>query len=178
VNIFILDLDFNKCAIYHNDKHVIKLITEGVQLLSNAMHYYGFYPTPHKLSHMNHPCSKWVRDSKTNWQWLWNLCNSLGEEYTHRYNKKHLSHTKLIQYIPNNPNIVDLGLTPFANCTPYKENLNVVEAYRLYYVTHKYHLAFWKKRNIPEWYINIKEKLLTSSTIKCNNIDDGYLTII
>lgn len=178
MNIFILDIDPEQCAVYHNNKHVIKLVTEGVQLLSNAMHYYELKSAPHKISHFNHPCSRWVRESKSNWLWLWGLCNALGNEYTYRYDRKHLSHIKLLQYIPNNPNIIDLGLTPFANCTPYKLNLNVVDAYRLYYVTHKNHIAFWKKRNIPNWYKNIKENLLTNSTIRCNNIDDRYSAII
>lgn len=36
MNIFYLDRDVSKCAEYHNDKHVVKMIIEYAQLLSTA----------------------------------------------------------------------------------------------------------------------------------------------
>jgi len=36
MNIFYLDYDVTKCAEYHNTKHVIKMILERSQILSNA----------------------------------------------------------------------------------------------------------------------------------------------
>ena len=38
VNVFILDWDLGKCARAHYNKHVVKLIVEATQLLSNAHH--------------------------------------------------------------------------------------------------------------------------------------------
>ena len=38
MNIFILDEDPKKCAQYHNDKHVVKMILETAQLLCGVHH--------------------------------------------------------------------------------------------------------------------------------------------
>jgi len=38
MNIFVLDRDVRKCAEYHNDKHVVKMILESAQLLCGVHH--------------------------------------------------------------------------------------------------------------------------------------------
>ena len=51
MNIFILDEDIDKCAEYHVDKHVVKMILESAQLLCTAHwieKYIGY--TPRKLT--------------------------------------------------------------------------------------------------------------------------------
>ncbi len=40
MNIFFLDRDPQVCAVYHNDKHVVKMIVESAQMLS-ACHRFG-----------------------------------------------------------------------------------------------------------------------------------------
>ena len=37
MNIFVLDWDVRKCAQYHNDKHVVKMILETAQLLCGVL---------------------------------------------------------------------------------------------------------------------------------------------
>jgi hypothetical protein len=46
------------------------------------------------------------------------------------------------------------GLTPFAQAMPveYKSD-DALIAYRLYYIEAKRHLASWKKRDMPFWFI-------------------------
>ncbi len=67
MNIFILDEDITKSAQAHCDKHVVKMILESAQLLCTAVNYYaGEQVTPYKSTHMNHPCSIWVRESLAN----------------------------------------------------------------------------------------------------------------
>ena len=47
MNIFILDEDIDKCAEYHVDKHVVKMILESAQLLCTAHwieKYIGYIP--------------------------------------------------------------------------------------------------------------------------------------
>lgn len=41
MNIFFLDRNIRKCAAYHCDKHVVKMILESTQLLSTALHLNG-----------------------------------------------------------------------------------------------------------------------------------------
>jgi len=56
MNIFYLDKNTTKCAHYHNDKHVVKMILETAQLLCGA-HWVTGGEAPYKLSHSNHPSS-------------------------------------------------------------------------------------------------------------------------
>lgn len=171
MNIFVLDRDVKTCAMYHNDKHTVKMIVETSQLLSSA--YYDEnkvlqevkdYPFDNflKLTHYNHPCSVWVRESLENFLWLNNLLGCLLNEYTYRYHKIH-------KYDPLNPWFYDNlpkrlksnGLTEFKLAMPdeIKEKFtDPVEAYRYYYVFYKGHLASWKNRSVPYWYNEILEK--------------------
>lgn len=153
MNIFLLDMDIETCAKYHNDKHVVKMITEGVQILSTCLHFYSL-PAPYRSTHLNHPCCVWARKSLQNYQWLWTLMDNLGKEYTHRYDRTHLSHIRLLEQVPFIPNCVFIGsafsLPP--NCTPYKEIEDTVSAYRQYYLIDKKHFCRWTRRNIPNWF--------------------------
>ncbi len=51
MNIFILDLDVKKCAQYHVDKHVVKMILETAQLLCGVHHVTG-HDTGHDTEHV------------------------------------------------------------------------------------------------------------------------------
>jgi len=154
MNIFILDNNVETCAKYHVDKHVVKMILESAQLLSTAVRLSGI-EAGYNATHVNHPCSKWVRESLSNWRWLKNLTDKLNVEYMYRYNKNngHKSHG-IAMALPE-PNIPDIGLTAFALAMPneHKDN-DPVKAYRDYYINCKGHIAVWSKREIPEWWNN------------------------
>ena len=152
MNIFILDTNPIICAQYHNDKHVVKMILESTQLLSNAVILSGF-ESPYKLSHKNHPCTKWACESLDNWFWLYQLTEALNDEWKFRFNhdKNHKSFEVARHlHIPKLPN---KGLTPFALAMPsdYKSN-DPVNSYRQYYLHDKTHLAKWTRRIIPFWW--------------------------
>ena len=153
MNIFVLDYDIEKCAQYHCDKHVVKMILESAQLLSSAVRVSGI-DAGYKLTHKNHPCAIWVRESLANFLWLDDLFHALHAEWKYRYNhpenKKHKSFD-IVYNLPN-PNIEDKGLTPFALAMPDKyKDKDAVTAYRNYYKGEKQHLFNWKKREQPDW---------------------------
>ena len=154
MNIFILDYDVKKCAEYHVDKHVVKMILETAQLLC-GVHWVSGGNAPYKLSHKNHPCAIWARESLTNYLYLCELGLELSREYTYRYGKKHKSQEVIEWCIDNKPNIVDKGFTEPAKAMPdeYKVK-SVVESYRNYYLGAKSGFASWKNRETPEWYNN------------------------
>lgn len=156
MNIFVLDENPVPCAIYHADKHVVKMILEHAQLMCTAHHLHPNeshdYEIPYKATHHNHPCAKWVRESKQNYQWLYNLTHELNEEYIYRYKKDH-SHRSWssVQDLPY-PDIPDIGMTPFALAMPDECKMdNAVDSYRNYYNTEKQHLLKWKDRETPAW---------------------------
>ena len=154
MNIFFLDFDTKKCAEYHCDKHVVKMILETAQLLCST-HWVIGSEAPYKLSHKNHPCSIWVRESLSNYLYLCDLGLELCKEYTYRYGKRHKSQDVIEWCLTNKPNISDTEFTepPKAMPDEYKVN-NVIQSYRNYYIGAKKDFAKWKNRDIPEWFSN------------------------
>lgn len=169
MNLFILDNDLDKCAEYHVDRHVVKMILEAAQLLCQA-HWVsqtlGHVPrklTPvelaeckraattefYGLTHYNHPCAVWTRSSSDNFEWAFCYAQALNSEYGYRYGKSHAS-AAVINKLPY-PTLPS-GLTPFAQAMPdqYKDN-DPVKAYRAYYKAEKSHLFAWKHRPCPHW---------------------------
>jgi len=154
MNIFILDYDIEKCVQYHNNKHCIKMILEQAQLLCSA-HWMNDNPAPYKLTHKNHPCSIWTRESIENYNWLCEMSLALSKEYTHRYNKIHKTEEIINWCIKNKPKLTSKGLTKFALAVPDKYKTNcAVESYRNYYLGEKIEICQWKNREIPFWFLN------------------------
>lgn len=170
MNIFVLDSDPKLCAQYHNDKHVVKMITEYAQILSTA-----FYDCKdisddtlipnvlYKQTHKNHRCVQWAANNLNNYLWLHNLSCELIEEYHFRFgeNPNKFIRAKEIndfiyEFIPNKNRIepkefvVADGL-----CTPLPLSpTTAIHAYHKYYIKDKEHLATWRKRGIPFWYFS------------------------
>ena len=155
MNIFFLDENPKLSAQYHVDKHVVKMILETAQLLCSVHHVTDQIndQVPYKLSHKNHPCAMWARQSLSNYLYLCELGLELGKEYTHRYGKRHKSIDVIEWCIVNKPNIPDIDFTQPAMAMPdeYKTD-SVVESYRNYYIGAKISLASWKNREKPFWF--------------------------
>jgi len=153
MNIFFLHLDPETCAKMHVDKHVIKMILESVQLLCSVHHMTGSeYIPPYKLSHKNHPCSIWARESISNYIWLIKLTKELCKEYTYRYGKVYKSEQYLEGLLNNLPPIEDIGFTEPRKAMPeYCKEKDAIWSYRNYYYYEKKRMHSWKKRDIPEW---------------------------
>ena len=142
MNIFYLSTDPEKAAKYMYNKHVVKMILESAQLLCTAhvMLDGDDADVPYKVTHKNHPSAVWARESTYNYKWLYNHMIALGEEYTRRYGKKHLTIIKCSGVLSNAPtNVTKTGPTPMPQCMPdqYKVPGNSVEAYWNYYEAEK-----------------------------------------
>ena len=177
MNIFYLDFHTDKCAEYHCDKHVLKMIIEYAQLLSTAhrvldgkeenklsvngktMVKYWTLPDEkekflYRAAYYNHPCAIWTRQNKDNYRWLLHLWCALNKEYTKRYDKVHETYKKLIQHIYQFPkNIVIENFTQPPQCMPDECKIkdNTVQAYRNFYKAHKKEFATWKNQ-VPKWF--------------------------
>ena len=164
MNIFYLDHNIELCAKFHNNKHLIKQILESMQLISITLHVTGF-SAPYKLTHINHPCAVWTRQSGANLTYLENLFLALCEEYTYRYGKIHACEDKWRQWYHVIQRCIyklpDKGFTSPVLCMPdqYKTACPV-ESYRLYCLGEKSRMFKWKNREIPYW---VKNYLMTES---------------
>ena len=180
MNIFYLDHDVTKCAEMHNDKHVVKMILEYAQLLSTAHRVLDgvelsglsdsgrkkkFWTlgdsrdyTLYKATHINHPSAVWVRKSVQNYMWLAEMLEVLCGEYTYRYGKVHKVERDGLMQLLKNEFPKNLPIAPFTEPTPaMPDDVKIIgdsiKSYRNYYINNKAHLANWKKRTTPEWYI-------------------------
>jgi hypothetical protein len=179
MNIFFLHLNQIKCARWHCDKHVVKMILETAQLLYTA-HWYaaidkgqlpsfataplnnsqrmrGYLP----ISNHKHPSALWARASIKHYRWLALFGLALCNEYRHRFNdKKHLCEAHLQWLYFNEPVLEDLGWKDPTQAMPdeYK-SANSIVAYRKYYREAKKRLLTYTKRHAPHWIspdVNVK----------------------
>ena len=183
VNIFILDENPIKAAEYHCDKHVVKMILEAGQMLCTAHWFvwlksfeksrsdfrlmrdvkaflYNHVPKdkqpPWSMTHVNHPCSVWTRETLENYNWHLRLMRALLNEYTTRYKKIHKAEAVYTWLKINRPPGLKHGsLTPFSICMKeeYKISEDPVVCYREYYIKDKVRFAKWKTSE-PSWWVN------------------------
>jgi len=159
MNIFYLSNEPDKCAQQHCDKHVVKMILETAQLLSNAHHMLDgdqVIKPIYKLTHKNHPSAVWTRSSATHYEWLWLLLTELCKEYTFRYNKVHKVERDGLLKVLKTPPANILSNTWIADPPPampdeYKTT-DSIQSYRNYYKGAKKSFARWTNREIPAWF--------------------------
>lgn len=152
MNIFVLDNNIERCARYHCDQHVVKMILEGAQILCTALTING-HTTPYKSAHQNHPCVLWTAESYDNFIWLHSLTFALNREYRYRYERKADHKSIAVIESLSGMSYENHGLTPFVQAMPeqYRNTANPVAAYRDYYRGEKLRFARWTKRQPPRW---------------------------
>jgi|TARA_R110002051_G_scaffold1313_2_gene7307 hypothetical protein len=166
MNIFYLDSDPVKAAQVQYNKHVVKMILESAQMLCTAHHHYAELLAqdnsyiPYKKAHYNHPSTIWCRQNMKQYFWLYDHMIALGNEYTKRYKKTHLTIKKCAQILQHPP--AGIPMATFEEppqCMPeqYKVPGCSVTAYWNYYEREKHTVAN-KNEELkirPDEYINI-----------------------
>ena len=157
MNIFYLDKDPVKAAKYQYNKHVVKMILESAQMLCTAHHLImgDDADVPYKIAHPHHPSTKWVTYSASNYAWLYQHMLALGDEYTKRYGKTHLTITKCkdkLAKIPGGMFNVGFSQPPQAMPDIFKRDC-AIHAYWLYYVYDKKTIAHNKEQLYDRKYI-------------------------
>jgi len=145
MNIFYLDRDPYKAASYFYDKHKVKMILESAQMLCTAHHVYGNPDdVPYRQAHLNHPSTIWARESRPNYYWLYEHMIALGQEYTKRYDKVHMSIDKCkdaLCFCPDGINSEQFTEPPQCMPDKYKVPGCSITAYWNYYEQDKYKVA-------------------------------------
>jgi hypothetical protein len=156
VNLFAFSESPHEAARFHCDAHVVKMILETAQMMSTAVHvlepeaakgWVGLY----KPTHINHPCSVWVRASSANYEWTSELACGLIWSFRDRFGHSHKTEGLLALLTLFNPS-PEGPLTPFAQAMPEEcKGLDPVAAYKRYFNMHKQHIARWRNGQ-PDWY--------------------------
>ena len=126
---------------------------------------------PLSSSHMKHPCTEWTASSIINTNYVACLADSLVREHQYRYplSAPH-AYAQWIALLVSH--LDSIGLGPCAKLPDsfvvvtkdkkYQEQIfdlgTAVYLYRNYYVDSKSHIASWKKRMKPMWYL-LREEL-------------------
>jgi hypothetical protein len=139
MNIFATSSCPIQSAAFLDSKRTIKMILESAQMLCTTLHLLGMKP-PYKPTHINHPCTVWVRQSRQNYMWLVRHFEALCSKYKKFSGKTHKCEQFLSYFIENADLLPDTGLTAFANCAKNLEkgldfsNLPVHIAYEKYLI--------------------------------------------
>lgn len=162
MNLFNLSENFEESAIYHVDRHVVKMPTETSQILIDAILTFSDVRPPltksgslfKKLSKSQHqhPCAIFCRTS-IGFNYCINYLNALCKEYNYRYKKRHFCENYLEFAIKNKPNLPELEIDFPLAMPEYCRTKDPILSYRLYYNLEKRHLFNWKMRNVPFWVI-------------------------
>jgi hypothetical protein len=111
---------------------------------------------------VNHPCSKWIRESIENYLWVCTLAKELCKEYKFRYGEHKTHKTEahidwLTENHPINIPIREFTIPPQAMPDEYKDE-DVVTAYKQFYRDSKMkerNIVTYKKRSFPDFLLSI-----------------------
>lgn len=186
MNIFLLHNDPTVAAQMQCDKHVVKMILELAQMLSTAHRildgqlrveysksgrkrktYVHSNPEKdsvlYKATHINHPCSIWVRSGSEQYSWAYEHFIALCHEYSYRYNKTHKTDKLLSNVLRDLPeNLPNCKSVQYPLAMPenfIKESKwvgsldDAIKCYRDYYQSkQKSFKMIWSKRSTPYWF--------------------------
>ena len=172
MNIFVVETDPVEAAQALCDKHVPKMTVESVQMLVSALRRHGATDddvpltakgTPHRGGYANHPSTRWVGESISNFNWLFEHAYALCEEFSFRFNKEHACLKQLDKIVDSSHLLPDGELTDIALAVgdAFHERLGfkqapideAVDIYREFYIIDKESFAVWSKgRPAPAWW--------------------------
>lgn len=148
------DIDWVKSAKSQDNLRVVKMCLESCQMLCTNLNFlYGEQVSPYRSCHLNHPSTKWARESSANFKLLIKHAQALLDEYTARFGKIHKCQGVLDKIVE----LYDKKLfskhtpTPLPLCMPdeYKSN-NIVESYRKFYAQKP--KMRYPESKIPSWF--------------------------
>lgn len=165
MNIFPIDINPENCAKWSCDQHIVKILTEAVEVYSSALAYthkeiWDKLDWKCKYKIIKTPIVQWACND-SNRIWLCFYIYELNKEYEYRYGKKHKAYkvfTCLANSVKEMP-YKDIQLTfpdTFVQIVPeHLKQDNAIEAYKNYY-KYKYEQGFkipmrWTKREKPKF---------------------------
>jgi len=147
-------IDWEQSARELDNYRVVKMILESCQMLCTALNVQG-NETPYKNAHLNHPSTKWVRESSTNFLNLVKHTDAMLAEYKLRFGK-HKVHKcervlKICKELFDASKFPTDKSTKLPLCMPDEfKTENVVKSYRDFYAD-KPRMRYPKEK-IPKWF--------------------------
>lgn len=96
-------------AMWLDDRRANKMLVESVQLLCTALRHYGADDSRlYRATHVNHPCTRWVRASRQHWMWLWYHAYALAVRYHATRGRTHASE-KVLKFCATLADTIPIG---------------------------------------------------------------------
>ena len=160
MNIFFIENHPQQIAESQCNRHASKMILETIQMLSSAHHLYGNKDNALteclSKSHLSHPSTKWILNSKANYVFAYNLLSEMMKEFNRRFNHVYESYHHKYELLKNIPNeLSDRGLTENINAQAMPiefKSKDTIQSYRNYYINKKINFADWHNRLGPMWF--------------------------
>lgn len=163
MNIFATSYYPQEAARWLDDRRLLKMILESSQLLANALYRANLARlaplrkdgSPYPCAFLDHPCSRWVSESRENYGWLLQHAQQMVLEYRARFGKVHCMDEQLARMTDRDirGHLPAVHKTPFANCTPFKDQ-PAITAYR-FALAQKWkkaeHRPRWTNAEEPKW---------------------------
>ena len=156
MNLFYTHEDPWKAARDLADSHAVKMPLEQAQMMSSTHRLLETPQAPfvYKMTHKNHPSTKWIRSSQIAYKWGLEHLEALLAEYRYRYGRIHKTQREKLQYLKAVPAALpDLPFIAPPQCI-YDEckTEDTVQAYRNYYKARRSEIDMrWTKRSAPVW---------------------------
>lgn len=178
MNIFFLSANPRRCARWHCDKHVVKMILESTQILYTALHVNGGTAIieesapickstgkrGYKKHAAKHPSVLWASASLPHYLWLCRMALCLVDEHMFRFKPKerHSCEEHLLWLQKTPPPGLSSKLKWLSDPTPampeeYKIYGSIVACYWAYYAGSKQErgLLKWTGRQVPHVFRDI-----------------------
>lgn len=156
MNIFVPHRKARLNAEILDDLRLNKMILESAQMLCSVLHKHNVADIPYAKAHANHPCTLWAGETQGNYQYLlqlgYHMCN---ERMYRRPASPNHKCEGVLDFCFRHRHVIPAGaMTPFANCTMYKDH-PTHEAYRMQ-LTDKWNSDIkppkWTRRGAPDFY--------------------------
>lgn len=115
----------------------------------------GVRDVPYKITHINHPCTAWVRESREHYEFLCEFIYQQSKEYTRRYHRKHLSYQLVEPFLKSHyaRKFPNAGFSHPPQCMPgHLRKETTVLGYREFYNRDKCRFAEWNYTDTPYWF--------------------------
>jgi hypothetical protein len=165
MNIFFLHEVPIICAGQHADVHLGKMLLESCQMLATAHHLHGNgAAVTYKPAHPNHPCTKWVAESRLHYMYLSDLADHLGRRFRLRFGKDHASHDTWHKELQECPPALKAAPhkwrnPPLAMPDEFKSD-DAVESYKRYYASKADTMEMkWGNDLPPFWFTLLRNEM-------------------
>lgn len=155
MEVYLLDNELKKSAEYLPDKYIVKSSIELKYLLCTVYYNLGINNEYNEICEpvsLNSDYSNWLLESLDNWILVRDYALIIQDEYQYRFGVNKVRFGNTVEGFINPP-LNKNGITKMNKGIPgYYSNIDIVDAYRQYFIDYKKHIKQYTRRQVPRWF--------------------------